>query len=194
VDPVDLSPYDAVIFDWDGTLVDSQPLNFAALAAALVPHGVLLERGWYGRRLGRSTADLLAELGAAVPVAEVIAECRRRIIAGAPGLVVHARVAELARRAEAAGLDRAIASGGAGDVVRAGLAATGLAPRFPVVVTREDVAAGKPEPDLFEEAARRLGVPAGRCLAVEDADEGVVAARRAGMAVVDVRTAGLVDG
>ncbi|MEV4872808.1 HAD-IA family hydrolase [Streptomyces syringium] len=67
------------------------------------------------------------------------------------------------------------------------LSATGLEGLFDVVVTREDVARGKPAPDLFTEAARRLGVRPARCLVVEDADEGLAAARAAGMDAVDVR-------
>lgn len=58
---------------------------------------------------------------------------------------------------------------------------------FETVVTCEDVAHGKPAPDLFLEAARRLGVPAERCKVYEDADLGVQAAHAAGMEVVDVR-------
>lgn len=185
---VELSAYAGVVFDWDGTLVDSQPLNHASLAAALVPYDVMLEREWYWRRLGTSAGELLAELGVAAEVAdEVVADCKRRIIAGAAGLEMRDPVVGLARRARAAGLALAIASGGARDVVRAGLAATGLDELFTVVVTYEDAARGKPAPDLFLEAARRMGVEAGRCLAVEDADEGVAAAYAAGMAVLDVR-------
>jgi HAD superfamily hydrolase (TIGR01509 family) len=80
-----------------------------------------------------------------------------------------------------------VASGGGGIVVRAGIDATGLAHLFDTVVTREDADRGKPAPDLFLEAARRLGVPAQRCLVVEDAEEGLAAARAAGMHAVDVR-------
>jgi HAD superfamily hydrolase (TIGR01509 family) len=55
------------------------------------------------------------------------------------------------------------------------------------VVVREDAERGKPAPDLFLEAARRLDVPPRRCLVVEDAEEGLAAARAAGMDAVDVR-------
>ncbi|WP_419994508.1 HAD family hydrolase [Streptomyces boninensis] len=189
---VELSRYAGVIFDWDGTLVDSQPLNYASLAAALAPYHVTLERDWYWQRLGTSAGDLLSELGVTVPVSDVVADCKRRIIAGAAGLVVRTPVVELARRAKEAGVALAIASGGAREVVRAGLVATGLDELFSVVVAYEDAERGKPAPDVFLRAASRIGAEAGRCLAVEDADEGVVAARAAGMTVLDVRD-GMLD-
>jgi beta-phosphoglucomutase-like phosphatase (HAD superfamily) len=60
------------------------------------------------------------------------------------------------------------------------------------VVTREDVRAGKPAPDLFAEAARRLGVPPAQCLAVDDAPDGIAAAQAAGMRVLTLRNGRLV--
>ena len=64
--------------------------------------------------------------------------------------------------------------------------AAGLTPLFDTVVTIDDVAAAKPAPDLFLEAAHRLGVPADGCLVLEDSPQGLLAAQNAGMAVVDV--------
>lgn len=178
----------AVIFDWDGTLVDSQPLNFAALCQALKPYGVTVQRDWYWRRLGTSVLDLLAELDIEVPVDAVVSECRRLIIDGIGSLRLHEEVLGIAKAAKAAALPLAVASGGAGDVVRAGINATGLSPWFATVVTREDVMRGKPAPDLFLEAARRLGADPAGCLVLEDADEGLEAAARAGMRAIDVRS------
>jgi HAD superfamily hydrolase (TIGR01509 family) len=63
----------------------------------------------------------------------------------------------------------------------------GLLDWFPVIVTAEDTLRHKPEPDVFLEAARRLGVDAGSCAVYEDTDLGLEAARRAGMLGIDVR-------
>ena len=68
------------------------------------------------------------------------------------------------------------------------LDATGLAPCFSVALSTEQVGAGKPAPDVYLEVARRLGVPAGRCAAVEDSTNGLRAARAAGMRVIAVPT------
>jgi HAD superfamily hydrolase (TIGR01509 family) len=82
----------------------------------------------------------------------------------------------------------AIATGGTPDVALPALEAAGLTALFPIVVTPLDVAPGrgKPAPDMFLEAARRMGVAPGDCLVFEDAEPGLVAARAAGMAVVHV--------
>lgn len=183
----DLTAYDAAIMDWDGTVVDSQPMNFRCLAGALRLYGVKLRESWYRERLGTSVDGLLAELGVSVPLGDVVARCGELIIQELPTLKAFPMVVDWLERARAGGLVCAVASGGGGAVVRAGIEATGLTHLFDVVVTREDAVRGKPAPDLFLEAARQLRVPPQRCLVVEDAQEGLAAALAAGMDVVDVR-------
>jgi HAD superfamily hydrolase (TIGR01509 family) len=78
----------------------------------------------------------------------------------------------------------AIASSAHRAVIEAALEATGLAPVFEVVVSSDDVEHGKPAPDVYLEAARRLGTDPGRCLVIEDSLNGVLAAKAAGMTVV----------
>jgi HAD superfamily hydrolase (TIGR01509 family) len=77
-----------------------------------------------------------------------------------------------------------VASGGERAVVLRTLELIGLGATFPVVVTAEDVALGKPAPDMFLLAAERMGVPARECVVFEDSALGMEAARRAGMAAV----------
>ncbi|MFE6939699.1 HAD family hydrolase [Streptomyces chartreusis] len=185
---LDLEGYEAVISDWDGTLVDSQPLNFRSLATALRAHAVDLQEDWYRARMGTSVDGLLEELGVVVPLADVLKRCGELIIRDLPSLRPFAPVVGWLGKARAKGLACAVASGGGGDVVRAGIATTGLAHLFDTVVTREDAPLGKPAPDLFLEAARRLQVPPQRCLVLEDTEEGLAAAEAAGMHAVDVRT------
>jgi HAD superfamily hydrolase (TIGR01509 family) len=79
------------------------------------------------------------------------------------------------------GLPCAIASGAAADIVHAGITASGLRGQFGAVITRGDVAAGKPAPDLFAAAAARLDVAPGLCAAVDDAPDGIAAAYAAGI-------------
>jgi beta-phosphoglucomutase-like phosphatase (HAD superfamily) len=84
-------------------------------------------------------------------------------------------------------LPMAVASGGTRRVIEQVLVHLGIRDWFQAVVTSEDVAAQKPAPDIFLEAARRIGVPPAFCRAYEDADLGVQAIRAAGMEAVDVR-------
>ncbi|MEO6982268.1 MAG: HAD family phosphatase, partial [Edaphobacter sp.] len=81
----------------------------------------------------------------------------------------------------------AVATNGERANVESTLRVTELLPLFDEVVAAEDVKHGKPAPDVFLEAARRMHVVAGRCVAFEDSDEGLMAARAAGMRVVDIR-------
>jgi beta-phosphoglucomutase-like phosphatase (HAD superfamily) len=148
---------------------------------------VQLREDWYRERLGTSVDGLLIELGVSVPLRDVLDRCRELIIQELPSLKSFSTVVEWLEYARESGLACAVASGGGGAVVRAGIEATGLSRLFDVVVTREDAVLGKPAPDLFLEASRQLRVPPQRCLVVEDAEEGLAAARAAGMDMVDVR-------
>ncbi|MFM9452279.1 HAD family hydrolase [Streptomyces europaeiscabiei] len=156
-------------------------------AEALRGHDVALPEEWYRERLGTSVDGLLEALGVSVPLADLLDRCGELIIQELPSLRPFEIVVGWVEDARERGLACAVASGGGGAAVRAGIEATGLAHLFDTVVTREDAIRGKPAPDLFLEAARRLHVPPQRCLVVEDAEEGLVAARAAGMGVVDVR-------
>jgi beta-phosphoglucomutase-like phosphatase (HAD superfamily) len=87
---------------------------------------------------------------------------------------------------KARGLPLAIASGSSPGVLRTLLEAAGLLPGIGVLVSAEEVPRGKPYPDIFEETARRLGVPAHECVAIEDSRHGVEAAKRAFMRCIAV--------
>jgi HAD superfamily hydrolase (TIGR01509 family) len=184
---------EALIFDWDGTLVDSADSNFEALRQALGMSGIVLDRAWYFERFSMTTPELLAvwqaEFGPLpVPMTTITGRCRDYVIANAVNLVVIDRVADIARAAHASGWKLAVGSNASTATLAAGLKATGFDALFPVAVTWSDVDAGKPAPDIFLLAAQRLGVPPAACLVYEDAPEGITAARAAGMRVVDVRT------
>jgi beta-phosphoglucomutase-like phosphatase (HAD superfamily) len=82
---------------------------------------------------------------------------------------------------EARGLSCAVATSSDIDYATFSLRHGGLDGRFPVIVTGEEVTHGKPAPDIYLEAARRLGVPPASCVALEDSEAGILAARAAGM-------------
>ncbi|WP_329449015.1 HAD family phosphatase (plasmid) [Streptomyces sp. NBC_01426] len=178
----------AVIFDFDGTLADTTANQEQSLRAALQPYGLDLDTDWYRRRFGLSIHDLLAALPGArqLPHDEIIGRSRAHLLAHMNTIAPIACSVALLHAAREAGLPCAVASAASRILVHPGIEALGLAPQFEAVVTREDAARGKPAPELFLEAARRIGVPPERCLAVEDAPDGIASALAAGMHVLRV--------
>lgn len=183
-------PYSALIFDCDGTLVDSAPVNERAWRQALATWDVDLAPGWYHRHMGLSADALLAALEA-----EIGRPLDRRIVHGAvidalgwmaEDVRPHEPVAAVAW-AHRGRTPMAVACGGSRWSVEGSLRATGLHQLFDVVVTRDDVCAGKPAPDVYLLACLRLDVRPADCVAYEDTDEGVAAATAAGLRVIDVR-------
>ena len=185
------SRIDAVIFDLDGVLLDSEPLVHRAMNAYLTPDyvsdeeyaaivGTTNEYMWHWIRERYRPAESIEEIGPRV-LDFIYAELDASIVApldGAAGLLDALR---------AGGRSVAVASQSSPRWVAASLRAIGLADRFPVVVTSSEVRAGKPAPDVYLHAAARLGVPPARCLAIEDSVPGLRAAHAAGMTVVQLR-------
>lgn len=179
---------EALVFDFDGTLADTTDSHEQALRAALQPHGLDLDHDWYRHHVGLSIHDLLTTLpsGQLLPHDEIIRHSRTHLLATVHSITPIACVVTLLRAARRAGLPCAVASGASRLLVHPGIEALGLTDEFAAVVAREDVMHGKPAPDLFAEAARRLDVAPDRCLAVDDAPHGVTSARAAGMQVITV--------
>jgi beta-phosphoglucomutase-like phosphatase (HAD superfamily) len=185
-------PFSAIIFDCDGTLVDSNELHYQALNSVVGCKGVEMSRAWFVARIGFSQHEILHQFQHEFRVTldptqttELFMSTYRQ---GLDTLQEIAVVANVARRYRGK-VPMAVASGGAREIVRATLQATRLLDLFETIVTIEDVEGkGKPAPDLFLESARRLGVPANECMVFEDSDEGIEAARRAGMMATDVRS------
>lgn len=188
--PADLDRLEAVLFDWDGTLVDSHDLNFRSLAAACAEWELTMDRDFYLDRIGTSGAELVTELAVraavTVPVEQIDTLAQAYIIAGVRELRVYRPVVRLAEELSQR-LPVAVASAGSRRSVHAGLDATGLRRHFAHVVTGEDSLRGKPDPGLFLLAARQAGADPRCCLVYEDSPEGIEAAGAAGMRVVDVR-------
>ncbi|GAA2213321.1 HAD family hydrolase [Nonomuraea monospora] len=176
----------ALILDFDGTLADTTPRHEHALRAALQPHGLDLDHDWYARHIGLSIHDLLAALpgGREVPYDEVIRHSRTHLLATVNDIAPIGCVVSLLQVARRMALPCAVASGASRVLVHPGIDALGLRREFAAVVTQEDVTLGKPAPDLYLAAARCLSVPPDRCLAVDDAPDGVTSARAAGMHVI----------
>jgi HAD superfamily hydrolase (TIGR01509 family) len=189
----------ALIFDLDGTLVDTVYAHVFAWQRALAERGMAID-GWrihrrigmsgglftraVGRELGRSLgadeANALQDRHGAL-FREMLPE--RHPLPGAPELLAALR---------GAGVVHGIATSGRRPEIDVSLDVLGV-PAETVVVQRGDVARAKPEPDLFLECARRLGVDAGDCFVVGDAVWDLLAARRAGMLSIGLLSGGYGD-
>jgi beta-phosphoglucomutase-like phosphatase (HAD superfamily) len=179
-----------LIFDCDGTLVDTAPAHLAALQVGLDAHGLTMAKEWYYPRGGLTPDALMDEyealLGVAVPREDIFARYTVAFHAGLEHLQEVTIVAEIAREWHGR-VPMAVASNGRRANVEASLTVTKLRPLFDLIVAAEDVQRGKPAPDVFLEAARRMGVAAVDCVVFEDSDEGLEGAREAGMRTIDIR-------
>ncbi len=186
----------AVVFDLDGVLVDTEIWWDEVRREFAAAHG----RRWTeadrasvmganSRQWSRTMARLLdLDIPASEIEAAVVAGMVGRWGSGPVPLIAGADV--VVRRL-AGDYPLALASSAHPAVIRAALDRTGLAAFFGTVVSSDDVALGKPSPDVYLEAARRLGVSPDTCLVVEDSLNGVLAGRAAGMTVALVPNAGV---
>lgn len=183
--------FDAVIFDCDGTLVDSMPAHFEAWCEALSLYGAggILKEDVFLAMGGRPTRDIVVELNDEYdlhldPVAVAFAK-REAFLKRIQNISLIDEIAAFAESLRGK-VPMAIASGGSRMIIEKTLHVVGISDWFDEVVTADDVADGKPAPDIFLRAAQLLGVVPGRCLALDDAPAGILAAQRAGMQVIAV--------
>ncbi len=181
--------FDAVIFDCDGTLVDSMPAHFEAWCEALALYGAggVFKEDVFFAMGGRPTRDIVVELNDEYGLhldPEAVAFAKRE--AFLRRLETITLIDEVAAFAESlrGKVPMAIASGGGRMVVEKTLRIVGVSDWFDEVVTADDVSEGKPAPDVFLKASRLLGVVPSKCLALDDAPAGILAAQRAGMQVI----------
>ena len=182
----------SVIFDLDGTLVDSEPNYYEAGRQLLAEHNVP-EFSWadHERYVGISTRETVARwkslYGLRASVAELLADKNRRYLELARAATrVYPEMRRFVELLAAEGVPMAVASGSSREAIEAILAGTGLDAYLRTVVSADEVAHGKPAPDVFLEAARQLGAAPADCVVLEDAAPGAAAAHAAGMRCVAI--------
>ena len=188
----------AAIFDLDGLMVDSEPISHQAWLQVLAPYGAGLSEQQYQRLIGihleRSSAIVAQWTG--VPLTPpMLAERHDETILNlfAAGLEPMPGLLALIEALQGHGLALGVASNSLTHYVEQALQAVGLRAHFGSLVGVDQVANGKPAPDVFLAAAAGLGVAPERCLAFEDSPIGAQAAVAAGMRCLAIPSAALVD-
>ena len=182
----------AVLWDMDGTLIDSAAVHFQAWQEALAVEGYTLTHENFVAYFGRRNDDIIRAYLGAQTSAETIdrisldKEERYRAAIRRDGVTLLPGVDGWLKRLAQDGWKQAIASSAPRLNVEAVLEVTGMTSCFAAITAAEDVAVSKPDPAVFLLAAERLGVPPRRCVVVEDAPAGIEGARRAGMRSVGI--------
>jgi beta-phosphoglucomutase-like phosphatase (HAD superfamily) len=180
-----------LIFDCDGTLADTMPAHYKAWLALLGRYSIPFPEPRFYAMGGMPTASIIRVLAGEVGVA--VADVSAMVLEKEGYFLTHLEAVTpiepviAVASAHRGKLPMAVASGGYRDTITRTLDRIAIRNWFDAVVTAEDTPRHKPDPDVFLEAARRLGAEAARCVVFEDTDIGLEAARRAGMCGIDVR-------
>ena len=179
--------FEAYIFDCDGTLADTMPLHYKAWLEALGGNAGKFAEAFFYELGGIPTVKIVEMLnerwGTSMPPEETARIKEELYLKMIPEILPIQPVVELMMKYHGVH-PMAVASGGHTRVVLQTLNALGIADKFDAIVGAEDYVHGKPAPDPFLEAARRLGVPPAKCIVFEDSQIGIDAAKAAGMAWV----------
>lgn len=190
---------EAIVFDFDGVVVDSEPIHFRAIQAVAGPLGFEMDWQRYLRDLiGYDDRDafrtILTELGKPADEGRIVELCVQkqdaidRMIAEGVPMIAGAR--QLIEAAHNENLPIAIASGATRRDITQMLEGLDLLDCFPMIVSADDVEHSKPHPRTYQLAAERLKIAPGSCLAIEDTAFGIQSARGAGMMTLGLATTG----
>jgi len=181
-----------VIFDMDGVLVESYRPHFESWRITAREYGKDMTEAQFARGFGRTSREIIRDLWGEVPEAKILEFDRRKEavyrelirekIPAVPG------VFELVSALATDGFKLAVGSSGPIENVDLVLDGLGLRKYFSAVVSARDVTKGKPDPEVFLTAAKKLGLAPNRCVVIEDAVPGIQAAHNAGMKVIALTT------
>ena len=185
--------FKALLFDLDGTLIDSMPHHHTAWVEWHARRGLKIDAdSFFVSTAGRSNDEIFADMLPGTGAAEIAVlvdekETLYREFA-APSLALIAGARDFVHRAKAAGLRLAVCTASTPQNMALAFQRFGIDAWVETVVSPADGLRGKPHPDIFLEAARRLGIAPELCVVYEDAPLGVEGARRAGMQAVALTT------
>ncbi len=180
----------AVIFDLDGTLIDSEPVYFESEKIWLGGFGIAYSQEMNHKYLGRGSAAMIADLLAMFPdsamskfgIEELVRQKDEAYLELAPRMVkAFPQVLSFANSLHKMDVAMAIASGSTLKVINSMVESLGFTHFFNCIVSAEEIKTGKPAPDIFLETARRMAVEPENCLVLEDSKNGVLSAKAAGM-------------
>lgn len=181
---------DAVIFDMDGVLMDSEPLHYRTDLVLLEQLGIQVDSGYLDRFVGMTNPEMwkliAAEFGISRNVDDILEEqlaLKMTLLAEGKWTAISG-VVDLVEYLVSKDTAMAVASSSSMPFIEGVLRKTGLDRHIRHHVSAESVARGKPAPDVFLEAARMLSAEPARCVVIEDSRNGVLAARAAGMRVI----------
>jgi HAD superfamily hydrolase (TIGR01509 family) len=183
----DFMPIQAIIFDIDGLMLDTEPISKRSWATVMGPAGFPLTDEVYQQMIGRTEADvrhMLADIyGAHFPFERMYHEREQRFneLVQAEGIPLKPGLLDCLEFVNREGLSKAVASSTYARLAEIKLSIAGIRQQFEIIVTGDQVKRGKPAPDLFLEAARRLDLPPSTCVVLEDSIAGICAAHAAGM-------------
>jgi HAD superfamily hydrolase (TIGR01509 family) len=179
-----------LIFDCDGTLVDSMPSHLEAWKEAIESFGGTYDAEFFFSKKGMRDADIVGKFnrhyGTALDSARVVRVKDELFMQRINDVRPLSPVVDVVRRYHSL-LPMAVASGGGKEIVERELQVVGIGHLFDAILTANDPFKPKPSPDLFLEAARKIGVQPSLCQAFEDGDIGLQAAKSAGMLATDIR-------
>jgi len=185
-------PLKAIIFDFDGVLANTMQAHLKSEQRVFGELGLKISKGELGKYFGMKVTAfnrcVIKDYNLNASVEEIVAKKYAALdeiidnnkINALPGAI------ELARNTNLQGLKLAIASGSRKEFVEKVLDKIGGRELFPVILGEAEVEKGKPEPEIFLKCAEKLGVKPADCLVLEDAENGVIAAKKAGMKVVAI--------
>lgn len=182
----------AVLWDMDGTLIDSEEFHWIAWRDTLAKEGIAISQEQFLRSFGQRNDTILREwLGAAATPERIeqIGNAKEEVyreLVRKNGMQALPGVADWIHSLHKEGWLHVVASAAPRENIQIVLDALSAGDWFQAIVSAEDVRCGKPDPDVFLTAACRVGVPPARCVVVEDAAAGIEAARRAGMRSIGV--------
>jgi len=189
-----LSDIEAVLFDWDGVVIDSKSQHERSWNRMAATYDLPLPEGHFLKGFGKRNEEIIPDiLGWSTTAEETqkwadLKEEMYRELIREDGIEPLDGVREFVARLIKCGIRRSIASSTPRANIQCSLEITGLAPHFEAMTGAEDVSNGKPAPDVFFQAAEKVGADPTKCIVLEDSFSGIEAGKNAGAFVIGIAT------